>query len=110
MTDLTKLSVAELRDKMYYRVGAGVGALVISEPALDAFDELADRYRRLEEAQGAIAKEVSEKDKELLAAIEPFVDGSCYLAEPSGKESIGATALIRGLAKKLKRRIEGEGR
>lgn len=57
MTDLTKLSVAELRQDF--------AALSITHPhfkwALGAFDELA---RRLEEAQGAI-KEVSEEDKGL---------------------------------------------
>ena len=100
MTDLSKKSVAALREGVRYYAGEAVQIA-----AVECFDEVA---RRLEEAQGAIA--VSEEDKELLEAIEPFVDGSCYLAEPGGKENIGATALIRGLAKKLKRRITGEGR
>lgn len=117
MTDLTKLSVAELREsddkleralRVMFRAGEN-WAVTYSTwfvPS-EADTELKIRQAILE-AQGAIA--VSEEDKELLEAIEPFVDGSCYLAEPGGKENIGATALIRGLAKKLKRRITGEGR
>ena len=91
MTDLTKLSVAELREQAKNII-----------TSLNAFDELADRYRRLiavhfssEEAQGAIA--VSEEDKELLSKCE-FIfrmgdfHSRCY-----------------AIAVALKRRIEGEG-
>ncbi len=89
MTDLSKKSVAELRERMEFKY---------ERPCrVEAFDELA---RRLEEAQGAI-KEVSEEDKELLGVCDAL------LATPWFKDG---NNWINKIAAALKRRITGEGR
>ena len=58
MTDLSKLSIPELRDHVG-RVG-GTTASVCYPAAFEAFDELAERYRRLEEAHGKAIKQAGE--------------------------------------------------
>lgn len=139
MTDLSKLSVAELRAFFQSCVYRGVAYEAL---AIAAFDELADRYRRLEEAQGAIA--VSEEDKDLPGKQEAFVLNvteeiwrvmqekgllKADLARLLGSSKAHVTQLLNGsrnmtlytLAEicvalgetphfALKRRIEGEGR
>ena len=98
MTDLSKLSVAELREHMIKK------RLSINN-ALEAFDELA---QRLEEAQRDVKPSVSEEDRGLLLALSRVRHEIDIFADDLGVYRFRED--IENICDALTRRIEGEGR
>ena len=99
MTDMSKLSVAELRE-VQMKLADGEFPEFI-ETGMEAFDELADRYRRLEEAQRGVQTAEPFIVKHYTNTERPIIKGNGFDGLEIGESREEAEEFVRWINSRL---------